>query len=228
MPGLKRAEVLVHHEHQRRVGVLQDAVDDDVVAGQDLRERLRRLERERARRVGRIALEVPHPHRRERRGDRGHRALGEHRHVADAERRQPPHRPARGGAEADDRGAQAAAVVPAGAQQLERVQDRAIARQLVVLVEDVQDEVAALAPVVHRLPGDEGQPAVDGQLGHLAVLHAVRPAPDDLARAQRRAGPRPAAWAAGARRTAAKSSSRERSPATSGASCASEDPSRSP
>jgi hypothetical protein len=39
--------------------------------------------------------------------------------------------------------------------------------------------------VVHRLPGDEGQPAVDGQLGHLAVLDAVRPAPDDLARAQR-------------------------------------------
>ena len=142
VPGLKRAEVLVHHEHQRRVGVLEDAVDDDVVAGQDLRERPPAA---RARACGsgaRVALEVPHPHRRERRGDRGDRALGEHRHVADAERRQPPHGAARGGAEADHRGAQPAAVVPADPSSCERVQDRAVARHLVVLVEDVDDEVA--------------------------------------------------------------------------------------
>ena len=113
------------------------------------------------------------------------RALGQHRHVADPERRQRPHRPARGRAEADHRGAQAAAVVAGRAEQLQRVQDRAVAGELVVLVEDVDAEVALLGPVVHRLEGDQRQPALDRELGHARVLHAVRPAPDDLARAQR-------------------------------------------
>ena len=64
------------------------------------------------------------------------------------------------------------------------MQDRAIAGELVVLVEDVDHELAVLTPVIHRLPGDQRHAAVDGRLRHLAVLHAVRPAPDDLARAQ--------------------------------------------
>lgn len=38
--------------------------------------------------------------------------------------------------------------------------------------------------MVHGLPGDQGQPPVDGDLGHLLVLHAVRPSPQDLALAQ--------------------------------------------
>ena len=95
------------------------------------------------------------------------------------------HRAARGGAEADHRGAQRAAVVAADPEQREGVQDRAVARQLVVLVEDVETKSPSLAPVVHRLPGDEGHAPVDGELGHLAVLDAVRPAPDDLPGAQR-------------------------------------------
>ena len=36
---------------------------------------------------------------------------------------------------------------------------------------------AILAPVVHGLPGDERQAAVDGGLGDVGLLNAVRPAP---------------------------------------------------
>jgi hypothetical protein len=39
--------------------------------------------------------------------------------------------------------------------------------------------------VVHRLEADQGQAPVDRQLGDLLVLHAVRPAPQDLPVAQR-------------------------------------------
>lgn len=45
-------------------------------------------------------------------------------------------------------------------------------------------EGARGGPVVHGLPGDQGQPSVDADLGHLLVLHTVRPAPQDLALAQ--------------------------------------------
>ncbi len=38
--------------------------------------------------------------------------------------------------------------------------------------------------MVHRLEGDQGEPSVDGQLGERLVLHAVRPAPQDLTLAQ--------------------------------------------
>jgi len=34
--------------------------------------------------------------------------------------------------------------------------------------------------VIHRLPRDEGQPLVDGDLGQLGVLDGVRPNPQDL------------------------------------------------
>jgi hypothetical protein len=47
-------------------------------------------------------------------------------------------------------------------------------------VDDVQAELAVVRPMVHRLEGDQGQAPVDGQLGDLLVLHAVRPAPQDL------------------------------------------------
>ena len=132
------------------------------------------VERERAARVHRISLVVHQPRRRDRRGHRRNAAMRQHGHVVHPEREQRRHRAARGGSEADHRGAQPAAVVPARAQQRERVQDRAIAGELVVLVEDVKAEVAVVGPVIHGLPGDERQTAVDGELGHLAVLDAVR------------------------------------------------------
>lgn len=34
--------------------------------------------------------------------------------------------------------------------------------------------------MVHGLPGNQGQPPVDAELGHLLVLHAVRPSPQNL------------------------------------------------
>lgn len=44
----------------------------------------------------------------------------------------------------------------------------------------MQVEPAVLGPVVHRLEGDQGEVAVDRELGHLVVLDAVRPAPQHL------------------------------------------------
>ena len=85
-----------------------------------------------------------------------------------------------GGSEPDDGGPEPAAVVAGGTDELQGVQHRAVPRELVVLVEDVQAELAVVRPVVHRLEGDQGQTPVDGQLGDLLVLHAVRPAPQDL------------------------------------------------
>ena len=61
------------------------------------------------------------------------------------------------------------------------VDDTAVARHLVVPVEDVE-ALDAVAPREHRLPGDQRQPPVDGYLGHLFVLNTVRPAPEDCAR----------------------------------------------
>ena len=49
----------------------------------------------------------------------------------------------------------------------------------------MQAEAAVAGPVVHRLEGDQRELLVDGQLGDGAVLDAVRPAPEDLAIAQR-------------------------------------------
>ena len=91
------------------------------------------------------------------------------------------------------------AVVAGRPDQLQGVQHRAVAGQLVVLVEHVQAERAVGGPVVHRLERDQGQPPVDGQLGDLRVLDAVRPAPQ---RSARRAAPRrPAASGLGSRTT---------------------------
>ena len=84
--------------------------------------------------------------------------------------------------------------------QLHGVQHRAVAGELVVLVEDVQAEAAVVGPVVHRLPGDQRQAAVDGQLGdRRSCTQCGQPQRTWPSRSSR--GPRPAAWAAGRRRT---------------------------
>jgi hypothetical protein len=86
--------------------------------------------------------------------------------------------------EADDSRPQALAVVAGDADQFQRVQHRAVAGQLAVLVEDVQGELAVTGPGVHRFEGDQRQTPVDGQLSDLLALDAVRPAPQDLPVAQ--------------------------------------------
>ena len=60
------------------------------------------------------------------------------------------------------------------------MQNRAVAGELVVLVEDMEVESAIAVPVVHRFPGDDRRPGVDRGLGQLLVLDAVGPAPEDL------------------------------------------------
>ncbi len=60
------------------------------------------------------------------------------------------------------------------------MQDGAVAGKLVVLVKDVQAEPAVGLPVIHRLEGDQRQPPINGDLREGGILHAVRPAPDDL------------------------------------------------
>ena len=73
---------------------------------------------------------------------------------------------------------QPAPVIAGHPGELEGVDDGAVAGQLVVLVEDVEVERAVAAPMVHLLPGDQRQPALDGDLGDLLVLHAVHPSPE--------------------------------------------------
>jgi hypothetical protein len=90
------------------------------------------------------------------------------------------HRSPGGRTEADDRRAKPTTVDAGRPDQLERVQHRAVAREFVVLVKDVQQEATVTGPVVHRLERDQGQPPVDGQLGDLGILDAMRPAPHDL------------------------------------------------
>ncbi len=170
------------HEHQRRVGVLQHAVDHDVVLGQEVRQRhpAALAQRTAAARVARVAIEVHDARRVDGRANRAGRPVGQHidvRHAMGVQRR---HRSPAGRPEADDGRPQAAAVLARRPDELHGVQHRAVPGQLVVLVEDVQAERAVGGPVVHRLEGDQRQPPVDAQLGDLLVLHAVRPAPQDL------------------------------------------------
>ena len=149
VPGRKRPRSSFIDEHQRRVGVLQDAVDDDVVLGQDLDER-RELAAARGRACGsgsrgsRVEVHASAP------SANGAATADTGRWVSTVTSLTPSadsarDRAARGGAEADHRGAQAAAVVAGDPEQLQRVQDRAVAGQLVVLVEDVDAEVAVRA-----------------------------------------------------------------------------------
>ena len=89
-----------------------------------------------------------------------------------------------GGPESDDGSAQPAAVAAGDSGQLHGVQDGAVARELIVLVKDVQAESAVGLPVVHRLEGDYRQPPIDGYLRQGGILYAVRPSPDDLSDVQ--------------------------------------------
>ncbi len=86
----------------------------------------------------------------------------------------------RGPPETDDHSAEAAAVIAGGTSQCQCMQHRAVAGELVVLVEDVQAKAAVARPVVHGLKGDERELLVDGKLGDSPVLYAVRPAPQRL------------------------------------------------
>ena len=117
-----------------------------------------------------------------RRTDGGDVPVGQHPHIVDAVGVQGGDGAAGGGAEPDDGSAQPPTVAAGDPGQLHGVQDGAVARQLVVLVEDVQPEPAVGLPVIHRLEGDQRQPPIDGDLGQRGILHAVRPAPDDLSR----------------------------------------------
>ena len=87
-----------------------------------------------------------------------------------------------GGAETDDDGAAPRTEMTGDPGEAHRMQDRAVAGELVVLVEDVQAVVPAPRPVVHRLESDQGEAAVDRRLRHRRVLHAVGPAPQHTAR----------------------------------------------
>ena len=113
-------------------------------------------------------------------------AGGQHRHVVDAVGVEGGHRSAGGRPEADDDCAQPATVVTGAAGELQCLQHRAVAGELVVLVEHVEPDVAVAGPVVHGLEGDQGQPPVDGELGELGILDAVGPAPQDAALASSR------------------------------------------
>ena len=115
-----------------------------------------------------------------RRTDGGDVAVGQNAHVVNAVSVQGGDRAAGGCTESDDGGAQPAAVAAGDSGQLHGVQYGAVARQLVVLVKDVQPESAVSLPVVHCLEGDQRQPPINGYLGQGRILHAVWPAPDDL------------------------------------------------
>ena len=138
-------------------------------------------------RVGslRDAVHVPDHDRGDRGGDRRDVAHRQHRDVVHAECLQAGDRPARRVAEPDDHGAQRPAVVPGRPGQRHGVQHRAVAGHLVVHVEDVDHEVPRRRPVVHGLPGDQGQALVDGDLGEVRVLDRVRPSPQHLPVVQR-------------------------------------------
>ena len=185
--ALEQLEILVGDEDQRVIGVLQDAVDDDVVPGQVLRQRaaLRVRQLRAPRRIGIVSVVVHQPRGRHRRGHGRDVSMRQHGHLMYAHRQQRSDGAARGRAEADHGRPQLRAEVPGGASQLQRMQHRAVTGQLVVHVEHVQAEGAVGRPVVHRLPGDHGQPAVDPDLRQLRVLDAVRPAPQHLARPHR-------------------------------------------
>jgi hypothetical protein len=137
-------------------------------------------------RIAGVVVEVDDPRGVDRRADGGDAAVGEDADVVHAVRVERRHGASCGRPEADHDGAQPPPVVTGRAAELQGVQHRAVAGELVVLVEDVQAERAVGGPVVHRLEGDERQPPFHGQLRELLVLDAVRPAPQHLTFAQLR------------------------------------------
>ncbi len=183
---LERREIVLDQECQWRIGVLKDAVDDDIVLGEKLRQGSPPAVDEgvalrSAARARRLLVELHDVGGVDRRGHRGDTAVGEDVDVRDAVRAQCRHRtPPRGRAETDHRGTQPTAIGARGADELKRVQHRAVAGHLVVLVKDMQGERPVGAPVLHGLERDERLAVFDGTLSQRRVLHAVRPAPQDL------------------------------------------------
>ena len=120
----------------------------------------------------------------DRRTDGGHLAVGQDMHIVNAVCVQCGDRAAGGRAESDYGSAQPTTIAAGDSGQLHGVQDGAVARELVVLVKDVQAESAVGPPVVHRLEGDQRQPPIYGDLRQGGILHAVRPPPNDLSQIQ--------------------------------------------
>ena len=142
----RSGELSSRDEHQRPVGVLQDAVDDRrrSSASTSASGRGSAVARRTSVRPGRPGRARTAAARTDANGEATAATL---RWVSTVTSLIPSadsaaHRAARGGAEADHRGPQPAAVVAGRPAQLQRVQDRAVAGQLVVLVEDVDAEGA--------------------------------------------------------------------------------------
>ena len=122
--------------------MLEHAVDHDVEPGEVGRQRhpAAFAQRVAAGGVIGVALEVDHAGGVDRRGDGGHIPVGEDVDIVHAGRVQGRHRAPAGRAEADDGRPERAPVFAGDADELHGVQHRAVAGQLVVLVEDVQAE----------------------------------------------------------------------------------------
>lgn len=129
-------------------------------------------------------VELGDPHRVDGRADGGHAAVRQYLDVVDSVGVKRGDGAAGRGPETDDDGGEPPAVDARGAGEGQGMDDRAIAGQFVVLVEDMEAEAAVTCPVVHGLEGDQRELLVDGQLGDGAVLDAVRPTPEDLAVAE--------------------------------------------
>ncbi len=103
-PGSERRQILLGDENQRCVGILKDAVDDDVVVGEEARHRDRPVRQIRPgpfRRI-RVLSHLDDLRGVNRRRDRGHVSVGQHAHIVDAVGVQYGDRAAGGGAESDD------------------------------------------------------------------------------------------------------------------------------
>src|SRR4029453_14680480 len=170
-------KVVVGHEGDRGISVLEHAVDDDVVLGEEpckadpavLGDRVAHP------RPGVVGVEVDDPCRVNRCGYGRDGTVGEDVDVMHTQRVERCHRASGGRAKADDHRAQPTPVVPGGPGDLHGVEHRAVAGKLIVLVEHVQVEGTVAMPVVHRLEGDQRELVDDGDLGELRVLHTGGP-----------------------------------------------------
>lgn len=186
VPGAS-GQIVVRQERQRRIGVLQNTIDDHIVVGEELGERYPSLGRQGSALpgIGVVEIEIHDVGRVNGRTDGRDTTLGEDVDVVDAVRVQSGDRTAGRGPEADDRGTQPSAVIAGGTDQLQCVQHRAVAGQFVVLVEHMEIEPAVGRPVIHGLERDQCQLTFDGDLGECSILDAVRPTPQRLSGAQR-------------------------------------------
>ncbi len=176
-------QVVLGGEDQGCIRILQNTVDDEIVVREDLRHRDDAILRGIRPCPLRGVLVLSHLDDLggvNRRSDGGDVTVGQDAHVVDAVSVQGGDGAAGRCTESDDGGAQPAAVAAGDSGQLHGVQDGAVARQLVVLVKDVEPESAVSLPVVHCLEGDQRQPPINGDLGQGRVLHAVWPTPNDL------------------------------------------------